>query len=200
MSITYDGDLSPDYLRWFDKIMDMMGYSIKEKQDFIKNRQELDKLQKEILLEKDVAFAYFFASEFRYQTHLMQKLILDKKNAKYAFFFALHIENADIKALQSVVAESKKAEYITKFACFVKNADRRYLERFIKNAKYATMYLKHAKDADPNKFKDIILRSGKPSYLFELAKRLTSPEEISQIEDLIIQSNSFTYMRLFAEK
>jgi len=33
-----------------------------------------------------------------------------------------------------------------------------------------------------------------------LARRLTSPSDIEQIEDLIIKSNSFTYIRLFAEK
>lgn len=191
-SITYDSDLSSDQLRWL--------HFTAIKQDFSKNRKELERLQKEILNEKDAAFAYFFAAEFGYQTHLMQKLILDKKNVKYAFFFALNIGNADIKALQNIVAESNKTEYITKFACFVKGADRKYLERFIKNAKYATMYLKHVKGADANKFKEIIIQAGKPSYLFELAKHLSLPEDIERIENLIIESNSFTYMRMFAEK
>jgi len=49
-------------------------------------------------------------------------------------------------------------------------------------------------------FKDNEFSSGKPSYLFELAKHLKSQKEIEKLEDLIIESNSFTYMRLFAEK
>ena len=62
------------------------------------------------------------------------------------------------------------------------------------------MYLKHVKGANLTKFKEIILESGKPTYLYELAKHLSSQAEIEQIEDLIIKSNSFTYMRMFAEK
>ena len=54
--------------------------------------------------------------------------------------------------------------------------------------------------ANVSEFKQIIIESGKPKYLFELAKRLTAREEVEQIEDLIIQSKSLTYMRLFAEK
>jgi len=62
------------------------------------------------------------------------------------------------------------------------------------------MYLKHVKGSDTSKFKQIIIDSGKPRYLFELAKHLTTDSDIEMIEDLIIKSNSFTYMRLFAEK
>jgi len=62
------------------------------------------------------------------------------------------------------------------------------------------MYLKHVKGADLTKFKQIILASKKPRYLFELAKRLDDSKEIVLIQDLIIESKSFTYMRLFAEK
>jgi len=204
--ITYDSDLNSDYLRWFAKTMDRIGISTSEKRDFKNNYKELDKLQKEILIEKDAALAYFFAVEFGYQTHLMQKLILERKSTKYAFHFALNVSHADIKALQSVIANSNKTEYITKFACFIPGANRKLLEPLIIEAgepKYAHMYLKYvkgSKGSNLTKLKEIIMESGKPSYLFELAKHLTSLQEIEQIEDLIIQSNSFTYMRLFAEK
>jgi hypothetical protein len=62
------------------------------------------------------------------------------------------------------------------------------------------MFLKHVKGSDVSKFKDIILSSGKPRYLFELARHTTDLGELSNIEDMIIASRSFTYMRLFAEK
>ena len=62
------------------------------------------------------------------------------------------------------------------------------------------MYLKHIKGADVSKFKDIILASGKPRYLFELAKHTSDLAEIQKIQNLIIDSGSFTYMRMFAEK
>ena len=46
----------------------------------------------------------------------------------------------------------------------------------------------------------IIIKSGKPRYLFELAQILTSRSDLNKIQELIIQSKSFTYMRLFANK
>jgi hypothetical protein len=62
------------------------------------------------------------------------------------------------------------------------------------------MYLKHVKGSNVNKLKKIIITSGKPRYLFELAKHLSNPKEIALIENKIIQSGSLSYMRLFAEK
>lgn len=191
----YEGDYSGDMLRWIDKIAE-----IKRP---LNDHKALEKIQDEIILANDAAMAYFFASEFSYKPHRMQKVILDKGDAKYAFIFAQNIKNADIKALQNIVIDSKKIKYITKFACFVKQADRKSLETLIvksKKSKYAHMYMKHIKNVNIKKFKDIIIESAKPRYLFELAKHSTCQEDINQIQDLIIQSNSFTYMRLFAEK
>jgi geranylgeranyl pyrophosphate synthase len=62
------------------------------------------------------------------------------------------------------------------------------------------MYLKHVEGSDVSKFKDVILASKKPRYLFELAKHTEDLAEIQIIQDLIITSGSFTYMRMFAEK
>lgn len=190
----YESDYSSDSLRWLNKLSSKSN---------LNNPEELEKLQKEIIETGDSALAYFFAIEFAYKTYLMQKVVLDKKDAKYAFIFAQNVPNADVKALQNIVIDSKKIKYITKFACFVKQADRKQLESIIvksKNVKYAHMFLKHVKGADASKFKTIIINSGKPRYLFELAKHLTSPDDISLIEDLIIEAKSFTYMRLMAEK
>jgi hypothetical protein len=179
--------------------------------------KDLEELQNEIIRENDSALAYFFVSEFNYKPYRMQKLILDKKDAKYACLFAQNIKNCDVKALQQVVVDSYKAKveagidieeipelgYICKFACFVEDANRKPLENIIlksKNVKYAHMYLKHVEGARVKKFQEVILASGKPRYLFELAKHTKNPQQVTQIEDLIIASGSFTYMRLFAEK
>jgi uncharacterized protein YlbG (UPF0298 family) len=62
------------------------------------------------------------------------------------------------------------------------------------------MWIKHIKDAKVKKFKDIIIASKKPQYLFELAKHLTDPKDISIVEEMIIQSGSFTYIIAFAAK
>ena len=200
----FESDYSADSLRWIkrreENTFKPNPYS-KDRTGY--NPEDLEKLQNEIIQDNDSALAYFFATEFPYKPHRMQKIILDNKDAKYAFLFAQNIRNCDIKALQQLVVDSKKTKYICKFACFVKNADRKPLENIIlksKNVKYAHMFLKHVKDSDVNKLKEVILRSKKPRYLFELAKHLSSPKDISKIEDIIIETQSFTYMRLFAEK
>ena len=135
----------------------------------------LDFLQQEIIKNHDAAFAFFFAAEFEYKPHLMQKVIIDAQNAQYAYAFAQNIKNADIKALQNIVINSNNIKYITYFACRIPNSNL-------------------------NKLKHIIIKSGKPRYLFELAQILTSRSDLNKIQELIIQSKSFTYMRLFANK
>jgi geranylgeranyl pyrophosphate synthase len=199
-----ENDYSTDSLRWIRKLEDKKikpNPLSKDKTGY--NPEELEQLQNEIIKAGDSALAYFFATEFMYKQYRMQKLILDKRDAKYAFMFAQHVRNCDVKALQKLVMDSNKIKYITRFACHVKNADKSPLEDLViksKKVKYAHEYLKHVKTADVNKFKEVILSSGKPRYLFELAKHLKNQEDINQVQDLIIASGSFTYMRLFAEK
>jgi len=190
-------DFKSGYLKWLNKL----ALYTKEKPE------DLELLQNEIVRDNDCALAYYFTAQFNYKPHRMQKVILDQKDAKYAFLFAQNIPNCDIKALQQVVINSKDIKYICNFACFVKDANHKPFERIIlnsknikKNTQYIHKYLKHVEKANVNKFKDIILGSGKPRYLFELAKRLKNPEDIAYIEEQIIQSGSFRYMRLFAEE
>lgn len=108
-------DFSHDSLRWLNKI---------DKQS-LKDTRDIEQLQNEIINDNDAAMAYFFAIEFRYQTHRMQKIILEQKDPKYAFLFAQNVPFADIKALQQTVIESKNIKYICKFACLVKSANRK---------------------------------------------------------------------------
>jgi len=118
-----ESDYNSDCFRWVNKSIG------------ISKSSSVEKLQNEIIQAKDSALAYFFATDFGYQNHLMQKVILDNKDAKYAFIFAQNIPNSDIKALQSIVIESKKIKYITQFACFIKQADLKLLESLILKSK-----------------------------------------------------------------
>src|SRR3984957_6246539 len=199
-----ENDFSTDNLRWLKKLEDKnLKPNPLSKDQTGYNPEELEKLQNEIIKAGDSALAYFFATEFMYKQYRMQKLILDKKDAKYAFMFAQHVKNCDVKALQKLVMDSNKIKYITRFACHVKKADKTPLEDLViqsDKVKYAHEYLKHVKTADVNKFKALIISSGKPRYLFELAKHLKNQEDIDLVQDLIIASGSYTYMRLFAEK
>lgn len=197
----FEADYSRDSLRWLNKVDP---YSKKESGY---TNDDLERLQDEIVADRDSALAYFFATEFNYKTYRMQKLILDQKDAKYAFVFARDIPNADIKALQNVVISSKELKYICNFACFVEGADHKRLEKIItsailddpRNTQYAHKLLKNVDGSNVKKFKDIIIASKRPRYLYELAKHINNPDEIALIEDLIIQSRSFLYMRMFAE-
>jgi hypothetical protein len=202
--LLYESDFSSDSLRWI-KIREEKKLNTLTNEDTFSDEKvaALEKLQEEIINNKDAPLAYFFACDFLYKIYKMQKVILDSKDAKYAFLFAQNIKHCDIKALQKLVLNSKKTKYICKFACFVNTQDKSSLEEVIiksKNVKYAHMYLKHVKNADVSKFKKIIINSKKPRYLYELARHLKEPQEIFEIQDLIIQLKSFTYMRLFAEK
>jgi hypothetical protein len=204
----FESDYRKDSLTWINKLVESKiktdPYS---KSETTYNHQDLEKLRSEIIQNQDAALAYFFTTEFNYKPHKMQKIILDNKDPKYAFAFARDVSNADIKALQNVVIAAKNIKYICHFACFVEGADLKRLEKIIittlthspRDVQYAHKLLKHVSSSNVKKIKNIILASKKPRYLYELAKHLSSAKEIARIEDLIIASHSFTYMRLFAE-
>ena len=135
---------------------------------------DLSTLQKEIVETKNPAFAYFFALDFHTSLHLMQKIILDAKDAKYSYLFALDIPNADINALQDIVIKSNKIKYINQFDSNIKSAHHKLLQ-------------------------SIILKSKKPKYLLELAKRTKNAYLLKKIEDILVETHEYTYMRLFAE-
>lgn len=190
----FDPELCQDLLAW-----------LKRRNSFPLNpkKSELDELQAEIITSNNSAFAYHFAHDFSYRTYKMQNIILANRDPKYSVLFAQNIKNCDINSLQKIVINSKNIKFITRFACFVKNCDKALLEKLIiksNNAKYVHMYLKHGKPKNINKLKKIIINSNKPKYLFELAKHITSQKEFDIIEDLIIKSKSYTYIRLLAAK
>jgi len=166
-------------------------------------KKELDRLQGQIIKNKDPAFACFFAIDFGYKTSLMQNIILETKSDKYALLFAREIAAADIKVLQEIVIKSNNIKYICSFGCSVKGADHKRIENIIIKSgspMYAHMYMKNTKSANTAKLKKIIMASNKPRYLYELAKISKSKNEILKLEDLILGAKCFTYIRLFADK
>lgn len=194
----FEPDYSADSMRWIEIYKHIEDHNIIYAGD-----KKLDKIQEEIISNKDSALAYFFSCDTNYKTYKMQEVILKSKEPKYALLFAQNIKHADIQALQNVVLESEDIKYIAKFGCNVPGADKKKIESIVakeKNARYAHMFLKNVPNANVNKFKKTIIDSGKPRYLFELAKHLKSRREISQIEDLIIEIKSYMYIRLLAQK
>ena len=185
-----DNNYSIDYLNWINFLE-------------LKNNSDLESISNDILDRQDPGLACFFAIEKKFNLHLMQKIILNSKIPKYAFLFAKHISHSDIYSLQQLVLNSKNTEYICKFACFIPQANFSLLEDYLlksKKPKYIFMLLKHKKNINYTKYKKYILEAKKPRYLFSLAKQINDIEELKIIEDLIIDSKSATYIRMFASK
>jgi hypothetical protein len=61
------------------------------------------------------------------------------------------------------------------------------------------MLIKHVKNIKINQFKKIIFKSKKPRYIFELSKKISNKKDLEIAENLIIESKSSQYIRLFAE-
>jgi hypothetical protein len=162
----------------------------------------LNQVQDEIIEDKDVSSAFFFAYVARFKMYRMQQLILDQRNTKYSLLFAQYIPGADIHRLQQVVQTSGDLKVMTYFACLVKGAKKGKIENLILKsgrAKFAYMIIKHLGSSKVEKFKEMIIKSKRPRFLYELAKYLlTSRKEMAKIEKLIISSGSPTYLRLFA--
>lgn len=192
-----------------DYATDWVDFNIKYGKDLIKNNSSIfDKIQKEIIESKNVAHACFFACDTNYLTYKMQEIILKSNNLKYIVLFARCVKNADIKALQKAILESSSPErikYLCKFACQISGSNKKKIENILakevtgKLARYAHMFVKNVKGADINKFKKTIIESGKPRYLYWLAKHLKTRREIALIEKLIINAQSFLYIRLMAQ-
>lgn len=194
----FDTDYGADFMRWL-----LIYKSVQKHKINYENDKNLNKIQEDIINNKDAALAFFFSFDFNYQLHKMQDVILKTKEPKYALLFAQCIVGADIQALQNIVISSNNIKYICKFACDVEGADFKKIENIIIRSgipKYAHAFLKHIPSANVNKLKEIIFNSKKPKYLFELAKHVKTAEELAQIEDLIIKIGSFRYMRLLAQK
>lgn len=187
----YNSDYTFGLIKWLQRINDNPPDT----------SSKLEACLNEILILKDTSLAYFFAVEYNYKTYLLQNLIIEKQDSKYALIFAQDIPYADIRSLQQIVLNSNNPRYIAKFACFVKGADQKPLIKWILNAqdaRYTHMLIKNIDEIDLGKCKPVIMKSKKPTYLFELAKHLTKKSDIEDIETLIIESKCFEYIRLFA--
>jgi len=194
----FQTEFSSDFMRWSEIYTshDLKNHKVKE------NDSKLDAIQETIIKNNDPGLAFNFACDIGYKIYLMQNVILRTRSAKYATLFAQNIVGADITSLQNIVLDSKNMKYICTFAHHVKGVDKNKIEAMIladKNVKGAHILVKHV-GSNPNKFKKLIMASGKPRYLYELAKHLTNKKDLKKIQELIIKSKSPTYARLLAQK
>jgi hypothetical protein len=178
----------------------------------IKNRYELKKKAKE--LEIYVLSHSFSNQALRMALHLstefdalglkvsnLEDYIINSKNQYYILRFARTIKKANIKKLQDATIASNDLPKLARFGFSIDGADKNVIGDIIAksdNAKAAYIYMRGVKSYDFNKLKHIIFKSKRPKYLFSLAKLTEDREELDLIQNLIIESSSCTYVRLYA--
>lgn len=127
---------------------------------------------------------------------------IDHRSSYYILRFARELKGANIKKLQNALINNGNIVQVARFGCIIPGADKDFIEHFIvqsNNAKAAYYFLRYAGRSNTNRLKPIILKSKRPRYLYALAFLTHDKEEFNQIQDLIINSNSFMYMRLLAK-
>ena len=174
----------------------------------IKNKKELavkvKKLEKYVIENHNPFLAFRLSIELderNISTTKLQNFIINSRDAKYIYKYAREIRRANVKKLQNAIMECGNILQITHFGCFIRGANKKIIEDMIieaDNPKSAYLYLRFVKFCNIKKLKHIIIKSKRPRYLFELAKFLKNKKEIEEIQNLIIDSASNTYVRLFA--
>ena len=142
---------------------------------------------------------------FLFQNHIntasLQDKIIASKNARLLFNFAYFINKSDKVKLQEELFKTKDIFYIARFGCVIDDCDIEKIFSMVKlskNAKAAYLLVKSKKNISAYDFKETFLESKKPRYLYSLAMSCENPEELNAIEDLILKSESFTYICKFA--
>lgn len=167
-------------------------------------RFALKNLQSYALTTANPLSVFRVALELNYlglSTKKLEKFIISCNDPIYIFRFANGIKNANIKKLQAAMASCCNILQLAKFACAIKGADTKSIEEYViksKNAKAAYLLLRYVKSSNIEELKPLIINSRKPRYLFYLAQLLTDQKELSIIENIILNCDSFMYMRLFA--
>jgi len=174
----------------------------------IKDKKELavkSKLLEQYVIDNDnpmLAFRLAIELDDRLiRTTKLQNFIIETGDARYILKFAWNIKRTNVKKLQEAIMKYGNIIQITKFGCFIRGADRSTIEDLIvksNSAKSAYLYLRCVKSCDVNKLKTIILHSKRPRYLFALAKVTKNKKDLEKIQELIIESPSNIYVRLYA--
>jgi len=174
---------------------------IRDHREFLRRARSAEKL---IISGTDPLPAYRLSLEFASRNitarHL-ETFIISTGDPSSIFKLARDNPRVRVERLQAAMLQIASPAAIARFACLVPGADKRRLEKLIiksGNAQAAAFFITHDRFCNLAKLKPIIMRSGKPRYLLALAKRLTSKKDILRIQELIIQSGSYRYMRLFA--
>lgn len=173
---------------------------IKDRKIFVKHARALESY---VIAKNNKLLAYKLAIEIDnrgLKTSRLENFIING-NPKYILKFAKEIRKANIKKCQSMIIRHGSILQIAKFGCFVRGAQRSVIEKLVvaaRHPKSAYYYIKYVRTCDVNKLKHIIFESKKPRYLFALARVLNNKNDLDKIQNLIINSPSHMYVRLYA--
>jgi hypothetical protein len=195
MALLHPSD-NNDYWRWLDISRILPNAA--------NGTYDLDKVQDTIVAAKDAGLAYYCAETYSHRRNRMQEVVLKSQSPRYIFMFA-SLPNADVKALQKALFALGDLKWLSRFACNIPTASIKKITNLVAKedtAYCASMLIEHLPKIDPDnmkKFKKTILKSKKGKYCYNLAKHLISRKEIAQIEDLLIEIEAWTYIRLLAQ-
>lgn len=167
--------------------------------------EKLQRIENLAIEYKDSYIAYLIASRIPGSNKSrLQQIIASSLESYYIIDFARHPE-ADIKLLEDAIVNTyRKRKNPIVLANFAINprANKERLINLILESKVPAAYyiaIKYIKGCDVELFKEVLINSKRPRYVFELAKHAKTQEEIDLLQDIIINAKSNMYVRMFAK-
>jgi hypothetical protein len=167
-------------------------------------KAKIRNLEEYVLEQDSITLAFRLAIELDdlgFHSRKLQSYIINIQNPKYIFRYAREIKKANIKALEEATISCGSIIDIARFGAFIRGSNKTRIEDLIavsSSAKAAYLYIRYVRYCNVRKLKHIILQSGRPRYLYALARITKNKKELKNIEDLITHSNSSLYIRLYA--
>ena len=175
---------------------------IEDKKDRLAQVKELEDY---IFTTRNTYMALRLAYELefiRVRTTRIENYICKTGNGRLIYRFACNIGKANIKKLQHAIIQSNDYEEMARFACFVRGADKEMIGNIIaksNNIKAQYLYMCFIKTYPYSNFRENVLKSKRPRYLFQYAKLSRNKKDLQIIQELILNSKSLMYCRLFAK-
>lgn len=134
----------------------------------------MNKLEEKAINSKDIRLCYVLSTIKKGKDILpLEQVVLDSKNLYYNYIYARDVKNANVSAHAQIVLDSKNPEYNFYFAVSV----------------YGSDYLKH---------KQVVNDSGNLEFNLRFAMLNSDIYDISNEEQVIINSRDPFYNYLFA--
>lgn len=137
-----------------------------------------------------------------FSTKRVENFIAKSNNANYIYRFAYNISGANIKKLQEAVIKTNDIIEIARFGCFIEGTDKHKIGDIVassNNGKAAYLYMCFVRTYPYINFRNIILKSKKPRYLYQLARLTQDDNDLKIIQEMILNSKSLMYVRMFAK-